>query len=151
MKGVSVLVAFVLVIAIATAAVAVALSIGNPAIEKSKEIIILNEGKANLKILDSKINEVLQEGDGSSRKVTLSVNGGLYNIEKNRINFTMDTQQQIIADGVSGYRDGVYIEVTSGKILVYLDYAKDFIGTKSFGSGLNDVIITNQNGQIKIN
>lgn len=150
MKGVSVLIAFVMVIAISTAAVAIALSIGNPAIEKSKEIIVLNEGKANLKIIDSKINEVLQEGDGSSRKVTLNVNGGLYNIEKNRVTFTMETQQQIIDDGVSGFRDGVYIEATPGKILVYLEYVEDFIGTKLFGNGFNDVVITNQNGQVKI-
>ena len=55
MKGVSVLVAAVLVIAISIAAVTIALNVGNPAIERSKEILVYNEGKENILIIDNAI------------------------------------------------------------------------------------------------
>lgn len=151
MKGLSTLVAFVLVIVISISALIIALNIGNPAIEKSKEILILNEGKGNLKVLDNTINQVLQEGDGSSRRITLSVTGGTYNIENRTIEFIMDTKQQIVAPGVNGLEDGVFIEASEGKIRAYILYNFDFVGSARFERGLNNMLITNQVGKIKIN
>ncbi|MDD5416785.1 MAG: hypothetical protein PHU12_02300 [Candidatus Aenigmarchaeota archaeon] len=150
MKGISVLIAFVLVIVISIAAVTIALNIGNPAIDKSKEILVLNEGKSNIKVIDNAINQVLQEGDGSSRKITVGVTGGSYTISKNRVEFAMDTNAQIIASGVSGMEDGIYVEVTDGKIRGYVEYNFDFVGTTEFGKGLNTLLISNEGGSIKV-
>ncbi|MBU3896682.1 MAG: hypothetical protein KJ697_01990 [Nanoarchaeota archaeon] len=161
MKGVSVLIAFVLVIVISVAALTIALNIGNPTIEKSKEIIILNEGKSNLKIIDSTINQVLQEGDGSSRRLSISVSGGTYNIKNNRLEFVMDTKYQIVSETFSNetvtdvpykvIEDGLTVEATAGKILVYIEYKFDFVNTARLERGTNSILISNKDGDIQIN
>ncbi len=150
MKGVSVLVAYVLVIVISVSAIALALNIGNPAIERSQEILILNEGKENLKIIDNAIDQVMAEGDGSSRELSVGVGGGRYIVEGNTITFEMTTNQQIIAPGVSGSEDDIYIEASEMMITAQITYPFDFVGEKEFGKGLNNLVIANQAGQIKI-
>ncbi len=150
MKGISSIIAAVMIIAISVSAVAIALSVGSPAIEKSKEILILNQGKENLKVIDETINQVLQEGDGSSRKIGLTVTGGSYSISGNTVRFTMETKQQIIASGIAGSDDIVFVEASDGMINAYIDYPFDFVGEKTIEKGVHDLVIANRNGQIEI-
>jgi len=148
MKGISPLVGFVLVIAISVSAIAIAMNVGNPAIERSQEILIYNEGINNLKLIDSAINEVMQEGDGSSRKVNLKVTDGIYNVYSGEISFTMTTNQGIVADGVEKEEDGVNIEADNGEILMYIDYSFSINGDNEYYSGSHEVFVINENGKI---
>ena len=150
MKGVSVLVAAVLVIAISIAAITIALNVGNPAIAKSKEVLLFNEGKENLLIIDNAINQVLQEGDGSSRKISLQVADGKYTIGNGYIEFVMDTPNQIIGEDVSRTEDILEIEEYEGEIYVWVDYDFDFVEEKILYSGTHQLIISNQGGDIAV-
>lgn len=150
MKGISPLIAAVLVIAISISAIAVALNIGNPSIERSKEILILDEGKSNLRLIDSSINQVLQEGDGSSRKITLKVTSGTYRIYDNMIEFEMQTNQQIVGSGVVVEEDILSITASTNKITASVSYNFNFIGEKRFGQGTHMLIISNSGGDIEI-
>jgi hypothetical protein len=139
-----------MIIAISVAAITLALSIGNPSIEKSKEILLLDQGKANLKVIDSAINQVQQEGSGSSREITLNVMGGNYYIGGKNVTFTMETNQQIISSGVARYEDSIYVEAFEGKIVAHIEYAFEFSGEKILEKGTHSLVISNQNGKIKI-
>lgn len=150
MKGISPLIAAVLIIAISVSAIAVALSIGNPSIQRSKEILILNEGKDNLKLIDNAVNEVLEEGNGSSRKLTVHVTGGKYTISGNIAEFEMDTSEQVVGVGIERSEDVVYVEGSKNKIRVYTEYEFDFIGEKTFGQGTYMLVIANDDGDIVI-
>jgi len=150
MKGISVIVASVLLIAISIAAITLALNIGNPSIERSKEILILNQGKENLLLIDSAIDQVMKEGDGSSRKLTLQVTGGKYTVTDNYIEFEMDTLQQIVGEGVEGSEGDMYIIGEKNKIYAYLEYDFIFIGEKIILKGTHQLVISNQGGNIEI-
>jgi len=156
MKGVDTLVAFILVIVISVAALTIALNIGNPTIERSKEILILNEGKSNLKIIDSTIGQVLQEGDGSSRRLSITVTGGTYYISSSSIEFKMDTKYQIVNETLNGLpyyvvEDGISVEASRGKIYLYVDYLFNFVNNARFERGANSILISNKAGSIQIN
>ncbi|MBU3905059.1 MAG: hypothetical protein KJ906_02850 [Nanoarchaeota archaeon] len=159
MKAISPLIGFVLVMAISIAAISIAMNVGTPAIERSKEILIYEEGKNNLKLIDGAINEVLQEGDGSSRKVSLKFSDGKYNVVDNRIEFFMITKQGIISHEECQSNediecvieeDGVSIDVLGNEIRAYIEYDFDFIDDKEIVNGAEYLIISNQNDQISI-
>ena len=159
MKAISPLIGFVLIIAISIAAISIAMNIGTPAIERSKEVLMYEEGKNNLKLIDGAINEVLQEGDGSSRKVSLKITDGSYSIYDNTVEFIMITKQGIISHDECKSNediecvtedDGLSIDVQGNEITVYIEYDFNFVEDKEFGTGSHDMFITNDNGFVLI-
>ncbi len=125
------------------------MNVGTPAIERSKEIIIFEEGKSNLKLLDGAINEVLQEGDGSSRKVALKINYGSYIITNRTMKFVMTTSQGIIAPDIQKEEDGLSVETIGAEITVYIEYDFD-LEDKEFSKGIQSVFVKNDSGKISI-
>lgn len=148
MKGVSPLVGFVLIIAISVSAITIAMNIGMPAIERSKEIILYEEGKDNLKIIDAAINQVLQEGDGSARIVRLKGTGD-YFVNGNNVEFVMETKQGIIAPDIEKEEDGLLIKTVGNQITVYLEY--DFTLSIDQNQLTDKTYIRNDDGVIMFN
>lgn len=153
MKGVSVIVASTLIIVISITVVYMALRLGNPAINRSNEILNMESGKQNLVRIDNAIKTVVGEGEGSSRSLRISVSGGSYRIdqESELIVFEMETFSQIVGDGVTKIEDGINITAEPGRIYLTLfldDY--NITGSAEFGDGSYNVIVRN-NGYDTIN
>jgi len=150
MKGISPLIGFVLIIAISVAAIGIAMNIGTPAIERSKEIIIYEEGKTNLKLIDGAINEILQEGDGSSRKINLKITDGKYIVNNRKVEFIMTTNRGIVAPDIVKEEDGLTVETVGNEITVYIEYDFDFVDDKEIIKGTEQIIISNQDDRVSI-
>jgi len=146
MKGLSPLVGAILVIVISLTAIVVVLQILNPEISKSKEISLFNEGKNNLITLDNSIEEVVFEGEGSTRSLTIRSTGGSYLIDilNDEIIFSFDSPIQLVAVGTSYTEDDILISGEEDQVILTLDYDTiDLIAGGEFGKGSYKVIIKN--------
>ncbi|MEM3609613.1 MAG: hypothetical protein QW076_01745, partial [Candidatus Anstonellales archaeon] len=146
MKGVDTLIASVLILIIFISAVFITLQLSEPSIQKSKEILLMQEGKSNLINIENAVKEVLAEGEGSVRVLKFSTSGGYYKIDNssNSIVFSMDSFSQIIAEGVSKIENNINITSKTGKIYLNLSYENiEIIGWGEFGRGYHSLIIRN--------
>jgi len=146
MKGVHPLLAMSLVIVISLVATMMVLQMGAPAIQRTKEIALLQEGKSNLIEVKSYINDVVQEGEGSTRNLPISISGGSYFIDTqtDMIAFSMESSAQIIGVGVSKKEDDIDITGHLGKIYLNLSfYNIDITGGGEFGKGSRTLVIKN--------
>ena len=146
MKGVHPLVAMTLVIVISIVAVMMVLQMGTPAVERTKEIALLQEGKNNLIEIKNYINNVVQEGEGSARNLPFSISGGSYfiDIQNDTVTFSMDSDAQIIGVGVSRTEDDIEIKGYLGRIYLNLSFSNiDITGGGEFGKGSRAIVIKN--------
>lgn len=146
MKGIHPLIAAVLVIAISVSAIITVFYLGTPATSRTKEILLLQEGKNNLISIDGYVRDVSQQGEGSTRSLSLSITDGNYLIDTDRetITFLMESKEQIIGVGVSKIEDNINITGELGKIYLNLSYANiDIVDGGSFGKGTRTLIIKN--------
>ncbi|MFH0928738.1 MAG: hypothetical protein V1818_00070 [Candidatus Aenigmatarchaeota archaeon] len=146
MKGVSVIIASTLIIVISITVVYMALQMGSPAIDRSNEILTMDNSKKTLVRIDNAVKTVLGEGEGSARSLSVSVSGGSYKIdtEADNVVFTMETFSQIVAAGVSKMEDGINVTAEPGRIYLTLNL-DDFnvTGGGEFGDGSYNMIIRN--------
>lgn len=146
MKGVDALIASVLIILISITAIFIALQLGNPSVQKAKEILLMQEGKNNLVSIDNVIKNVLVEGEGSTRVLKFSTSGGSYKIDKttNSITFSMESFGQIIAEGSSKIEDGINFTGKTGMVFLNLSYENiQIIDSDEFGRGHYTLTIRN--------
>ncbi|MFQ6020764.1 MAG: archaellin/type IV pilin N-terminal domain-containing protein [Candidatus Aenigmatarchaeota archaeon] len=146
MKGISPLISSLLLIAITVSAIILVLHLGTPATERTKEILLLREGKTNLKSIDNYVKDVSQEGEGSTRSLTLSISDGEYYIdaENETLRFIMQTKYQIIGAGVSKIEDGVNITGKIGYVYLTIDYDEiNITNGGQFGKGSYNLLIKN--------
>ena len=144
MKGVEAFVAYILIIAMSLAAIAIVFQAGNPAIEKNKEIQIFNDGKNNLRIIDNAVNDVVIQGEGSTRSLTISSSGGSYLIDEinDKIIFSMDSQQQVFGPNITKIEDGINITAQESMIIMTITYQNiNITGVGSFGKGNFNVLV----------
>jgi hypothetical protein len=146
MRGVDTLIASVLILIISIAAMFLALQLGVPSTQKTKEILLAQEGKNNLVSIDSAVKNVLTEGEGSTRVLKFSISGGYYKIDNltNSILFSMESSSQIIAEGSSKMEDG--INFTASIRMIYLNLSYDeiqILGEGDFGRGYHTLTIRN--------
>jgi len=146
MKGVDVLIASVLILIISITAVFFALQLGGPSTQKTKEILLMQEGKNNLVSMDNAIKNVLSEGEGSTRVLRFSISGGYYKIDNstNSITFSMESTGQIISEGASKIEDGINFTGKTGMIYLNLSYDNiQIVGKDEFGRGYHTLTIRN--------
>jgi len=146
MKGVSVIIAAIIVIIISLTAIFLALQLGNPGIDRAKEILLMQEGKNTLTSIDNAVKSVSEEGQGSTRVLKISVTGGYYLIDTNEeaVIFSMDSFSQIIAVGVSKTEDGINMMGEPSKVSLNLSYGNfNVTGGGGFGRGTHTLIIRN--------
>jgi hypothetical protein len=146
MKGVDTLIATVLILIISITAIFLALQLGGPSTQRTKEILLMQEGKNTLSSIDNSVKAVLTEGEGSTRVLRFSVSGGNYKIDNttSSITFSMDSFAQIIAEGTSKIEDGINFTGEAG--MVYLNLSYDNIqvtGEAEFGRGYHTLTIRN--------
>ena len=146
MKGVSVIIASAVVIVISVTAAFLALQYGTPAIDRTKEIMLLQEGKDSLISIDNSIMSVVEEGEGSTRNLRIVSSGGIYSIdeENERITFTMDTFSQIVGVGVSKMENGINVTGEAGTISLVLNLNFNITGSGEFGKGSYNLVIRNE-------
>ena len=146
MKGIHPLIGAVLVIAISISAIIIAIQLGYPAINRTQETLFLQEGKNILTSIDSYIKDVINQGEGSSRSLSLSITGGNYFIdtETETVMFLMESKSQIIGVGVSKLEDDINITGKIGKIYLNVSYENfDIIDGGNFGKGTHTLVIKN--------
>jgi len=146
MKGVDVLIASVLILIISITSIFFALQLGGPSTQRTKEALIIQEGKNNLVSIDNSIKNVLSEGEGSTRVLRFSISGGYYKIDNstNSVTFSTDSMAQIIAEGASKIEDGINFTGKGGMIFLNLSYDNiQVIGKDDFGRGYHMLTIKN--------
>lgn len=146
MKGVSVIIASAIVIVLSITAAFLALQYGTPAIDRSKEIMLMQEGKETLVSIDNAVRSVAEEGEGSTRNIAIVISGGNYLIDEDndQMVFQMDTFSQIVAPGISKIEEGVNITGEAGKIYLYLPFDFNITGSGEFSTGSYSMIIRNE-------
>jgi len=140
-KAVSTYISSALLILIIITAISVTLTIFKPTLDKAKDTAIINEAFQNLEMLDKVVKEVVSEGEGSRRTISLTVSDGVYSIDPqmNSINFTYKLKSNL---KIGGSRSGINITSTEGRIILFIRYPKiDLQGSAHFPKGINKVLI----------
>jgi hypothetical protein len=146
MKGVDAVMATVLILIISITAIFLALQLGGSSTQRTKEVLLMQEGKNTLVAIDNAIKNVLTEGEGSVRVLRFSISGGNYKIynSTNSVTFSMDSRAQIIAEGISKIEDGINFTGTAGIIYLNLSYDSIMVvGEGEFGRGYHTLTIRN--------
>ncbi len=147
MKGVSVIIASAIIIVISISIIFLVLQLGSPATQRTKEILLMQEGKNTLISIDNTIRSVSEEGQGSTRILKISVTDGYYSIDADEeaVIFSMDSFSQIIEIGISKIEDGINMRGEPGKIYLNLTYNNfNITNGGEFGKGLYTLIIRNE-------
>jgi hypothetical protein len=146
MKGVEPIVAAVLVIAISLAGIMIVLQYSQPSVSRLSDISLFNQGKEIIKQIDDNFGYVIQEGEGSTRALHLSIGGGQYLVDNSSdsIIFSMDDPSGIVGNGVSRMEGNINITGIGGKITIVRAYPTvNIIGGGSFGAGSRNIVIRN--------
>lgn len=146
MRGVSVIIASTLIIVISVTIVFLALEYGTPAIDRSKEIVLMQEAKDTLVSIDNAVNSVVSEGEGSTRNLRLVVTGGYYMIDtaNDQVIFSMDSPSQIVGDNVTKIENGINITGQPGYVYLFLPFGFNITGSGEFGRGIYNLVIRNE-------
>ncbi len=146
MKGLEPLIAAIFIILISVIGIAIVLESSQTSTERLQEISLMKEGKNILTQIDNAIRDVAQQGEGSTRALTISVSGGNYFIdtENEAIEFSMDSKSQIIGVGVSKTEGNVNMFGELDRILLNVTYSNiNITGGGRFGKGYHNLIIRN--------
>ena len=152
MKGVSVIIASAVIIVISVTAAFLALQYGTPAIDRSKEIMLMQEAEGILVNIDNTVRSVVEEGQGSTRSLSVTSSGGYYLIdtENDEIFFSMDSLSQILGVGVSKIENGINVTGVSGRVYLYLPLVYNITGGGEFGKG-NYILVIRNDGYDSVN
>jgi hypothetical protein len=146
MKGIEPIIAAVLLIAISVAGIAIVLENGRTSVSRLNELSLYNEAKDSLGQIESAINAVASEGQGSTRVLRLSISDGEYSVdaESDTISFYMDSPSQLVGDGVVKTEDGIEIIGMKRSLAMKISYTGlDITGDYRFGAGHRNVVIKN--------
>lgn len=147
MRGVSPIVGAVLIIAITISAIFLAFNMGGPAVDRAKEVLVMQEGKSILLDVKNSVNSVLTEGNMSTRLLEFRIIDGNLKIDEdnNAVTFSMNTQTQIIGVGISKVEDDINITGSTGLIQLNLTFDNvDVIGSLDMGKGTRKLTIRNE-------
>ena len=147
MKGISVLVGATLIIVITISAIFIALNSGQPAVDRTREILVMQEGKGVLLDFDNAIKSVLSQGNMSARHLQFRIIEGFLVVDEDNdiISFSMESKAQIVGDGVSKIEEGINVTGGTGIIYLNLSYTNvDIINSFELGKGNREVTIRNE-------
>lgn len=147
MRGVSPIIGVVLIIAITISAIVLTLNISQPAVDKTKEILIMQEGKSILLDINNAVNSVLTEGNMSTRLLQFRILGGSLKIDgdNDAVSFSMNSPGQIVGIGISKMEDGINITGSPGLVNLNLTFdSVDILGDMDLGRGSRRLTIRNE-------
>ncbi len=114
-KGINPIVSAVFILAITIVGIGLVMNIGMPAIEEARGNTVFDNSRQNLQILDNTIENVRHGGEGTSRTMTLNVDGGEYyiNESENTVRFKYDMRTGFLPPDLCR-RDGNILIKTFG-------------------------------------
>lgn len=100
-RAISTIIAGVLYMGIIVSAVAITLQYAKPTLEQIRDSATIDEAQDSLQKFDKAINDVISEGKGSRRVLTLTVTNGEYKIEgdKKSVSFELETEANLVEPG----------------------------------------------------
>lgn len=103
MKGASQIITAALYVGISIAAVTTAVTVGQPAIDNMRDAAAISRSQDFMQELDSKVQQVAAEGQGSSRTLTISIDRGelLFNEEANALVYQIQSDANVISPQTS--------------------------------------------------
>jgi FlaG/FlaF family flagellin (archaellin) len=146
MKGVEPIIAVVLIIAISIAGVVFVFNYTRPSVSKMSDINVFNQAKSVLKQIDSNLVNVLEEGEGSTRVLHLSIGGGNYLIDgvSDSLNFSMESSSDLVGEGVSSTDGNLDIRGEKNKVFIIRVYTTvNITSDGSFSAGNHNIVIRN--------
>ncbi len=147
MKGLSPLLGMILVMIISVSVVVTVLDVGLPAIDRAREIMLFGEAKENMVLLNNKIEEISLQGEGSSSRLNLIINGGQYDIDpvSDEISVTLESKHKIVGVDVSYTEDGIDIQGEEDKVVLIRKYENvDITDGGAFVKGNQIINIKNE-------
>ena len=125
MKGISPIIAAIIIILISVIGIIIVLETTQPSVGRLEEINLMEEGRNILTQIDNAIMDVAQQGEGSTRVLTISVGGGDYIIdtENEAVTFSMDSIAQIIGVGVSRTEESINMFGEPNRVILNLSHA----------------------------
>lgn len=148
------------------------LTAGLPVINKLRDKNVIIQSKELMHALDENIREVMKEGPGSQRIVTVNLKKGSLEINNNKVKWTYDRSKIPISEpnpigtpnngGVVAEEGNLAVKTTQGSekgiyiVEIYIDYKDLAIVEREAGSsttlvGLTDLLVRNEgvpDGQI---
>ncbi|WEL19822.1 hypothetical protein [Candidatus Nanohalococcus occultus] len=120
MKGASQIITAALYVGISVAAVTTAVTVGQPAIENMRDASAISRSQDFMQRLDSNIQQVAAEGQGSSRTLTVQLDRGtvLFNEEANALIYRLESDAQVISPQ-SSRRTGNVVLSSNANVNVY--------------------------------
>jgi len=103
-KGISVLISTVLTFLFAVVMITIALNVVNPTFKRAQDMTTVGDAFQNLEIINSAIEEVSSESEGSKRTISVSVTDGTYRTDNtfDWIYFQFEPKQRISMSGSRG-------------------------------------------------
>ncbi len=142
-KGLSPFISAALIILIGIFVISLVLMAINPTLNKARDTVVVNEAIQNLRLIDQTIREVVSEGEGSKRTVSLSVSNGVYKVDPNSdsMNFSYRTSSAVPL-GIYGAKDNINLTQRGRNMNIFVHYTNiDLRGSGHFPAGDNKVII----------
>jgi hypothetical protein len=109
MKGISQLISFVLTILISITALSIFVFAINPTLQRMREEGYLSEAFEGMKTLAGRIEEIITEGIGSSRKVSFSVPEGEFFVrnDTNSLEYKLIASSDVLPNGTNITRENI--------------------------------------------
>ncbi len=146
MKGLEPLIAVIFIIVISIVGILIIVETTQPSVGRLQEINLMEEGKNILTQIDNAVRDVAQQGEGSTRVLSISVTDGTYIIdtENEAITFSMRSIAQIIGVGISRIEENINMFGEPNKVILNLTYTNvNVTGGGNFGKGYHKIIIRN--------
>ncbi len=145
-KGISPFIAFILVVAISVASVVIIMRLWGNSLEKFQGYAAVNDAKGVMSSINSAVKEVSVEGEGSSRKLSVSVSGGEYRVSAadDSVIFILDSGEELFPTGLS--EEGDLTMETHGNYTVSLtlDYeSMDIVTDERWSGGSYNILVRN--------
>lgn len=119
-KGISEIASAALYIGVSIAAISTAISIGAPALEDMRDAEAVRNMQSFMSQLDATVQEVVAEGEGSTRTIDISMDRGRleYDEETNSLIYELETNADIISPQTSR-RSGNIVLASNANVDVY--------------------------------
>jgi len=114
-RALSTLIAGVLYMGIIVGAIAITLQYAKPTLEMIRDSATIDEAQASLQKVDKAIGDVISEGKGARRVLTLTVTNGEYRIEgaKKSVSFELETDAKLVEPGYAIKQGNVEISANA--------------------------------------
>lgn len=119
-KGISPMMSLILIVAVSMASIALVLRVGSPLLEKTEEFSSFSEAKNSMHRINSAVKEVSYEGNGSSRKIGITVGKGEYKVSSadNSVIYEMESEHELFSKGM-WKREGDIVISTGADVRAY--------------------------------